>query len=555
MKFIYTLLLLVTTLLGTIAANDICAINLRPGTRTADFTVGEKVYIDLEYSTDEAAGVRIFILPFTEGEQSDNFGVSGSPIYMGSGSLSPFLMINAGELTVDEIRVRITTPDQSIILREFFIPVSYHFGENGVNNFRFSADQNIGSFLLGESTDITFDYTVNHSGGTRIFVRPMTDGDLTPGYSASGSIIFSETGTQTVNFSINSGTNVRVDQLRVRITNADQTETLREFFLPVNWYWSTVKITDFSVNGPRFVSNGTQKTVNFAYQTTLLAGALIFPRPVTNGELTANYAACGSGAYTGTGSGSCDYTITADNQRVDHIRFRATNLDQSEILLELFYPTELIFGNYNIDRIITCPPSPARLAHGEPVNIGFQVNNLESGPSRIFTRPITEGELSPSYTASGSPSYPMGAGTGTDDFTITSGNVHVDQLRFKVTDNAQTATWAEYFLDVDYRFGEAQSVGVSSPGAADRLTWSFGPNPFANEGSLQLTSPDNQQVTISLTDALGRLVAYWPERRLNAGQSDRLVIRADQQGLTAGIYFLHVRGDNYYVTETLVVSR
>ncbi len=554
MKSFFTLLLFVS-LLSTLAANDICGIVLQAGTRTADFALAEHAYLDLEYSTDEAAGVRIYVLPFTAGEPSPSFGVSGSGIFTGSGVTSPFITITAGDLIVDEIRVRITTADQSEILREFFIPVNYHFGENGVHDFSFSADQKIGSFLLGEQVQTSFDYQINHPGGARIFVRPLTNGSLTPGYTASGSALYTGTGSVTANFAINSGTNVRVDQLRVRITNDSQSEILREFFLPVNWYWSTVKVTGFGVPGTNFVANNADKTVNFSYQTTEAAGVRIFPRPMTNGELTPQYAACGSLSFTGAGSGSCNFTITTTNQRVDHIRFRATTLDQSETLLELLYPTELYFGNLRIDRIVTCPPSPARLATGERVNSFFRVNNQENGPARIFTRPITEGELSPDYASSGSPTYGTGAGTGDDYFTINTQGVHVDQMRFRVTNENQTATWADFYLGVDYTFGEAMPVGVASPTAADRIAWSFGPNPLQSEGSLQLTSPDNQRVDVSLTDALGRRVAFWPNRQLAAGQADRLTISTAQQRLSDGLYFIHVRGDGFYVTETIVVSR
>ncbi|RME94160.1 MAG: T9SS C-terminal target domain-containing protein, partial [Bacteroidetes bacterium] len=204
--------------------NDICQINL-PSTRVAAYTHGERVNVSFEYSISEPGGARIFILPYTNGAPTPDYAVSSSPLYTGEGSNSAFFTINSGQVVVDEIRFHITNADQTATLREFYIPVTYHFGTNGVNNFRFSEDPAVASLLLGEQVDITFDYQINQPGGCRIFLRPITNGVPSPGYSASGSPIYSGTGTQTANFNITSGVNVRVDSVRVSILNADQTAT------------------------------------------------------------------------------------------------------------------------------------------------------------------------------------------------------------------------------------------------------------------------------------------------------------------------------------------
>ncbi|MEL7251142.1 MAG: T9SS C-terminal target domain-containing protein, partial [Bacteroidota bacterium] len=159
MKTSITLLIFSFFSLTLFSQNDVCQIDL-PSTRVADFAHGEQVQFTFEYSVDEPGGVRIFPRPFTNGSLTPGYGASGSPVYNGDGTGSAFFTINSGEVTVDEIRFLITTADQSATLREFYIPVSYHFSENGVNNFQFSVDQKVASFLLEEQVNITFDYNI-----------------------------------------------------------------------------------------------------------------------------------------------------------------------------------------------------------------------------------------------------------------------------------------------------------------------------------------------------------------------------------------------------------
>ncbi len=73
---------------------------------------------------------------------------------------------------------------------------------------------------------------------------------------------------------------------------------------------------------------------------------------------------------------------------------------------------------------------------------------------RIFARPYTIGDLSPDYTAHGSPIHPAGAGSASGSFTITDGNTTVDQVRFRMTNADQSVILLEFFLDVRYLFNE-----------------------------------------------------------------------------------------------------
>ncbi|PHI20405.1 hypothetical protein CEQ90_08065 [Lewinellaceae bacterium SD302] len=551
MKSIFTFsLLLFTSFL--LASADICDIDLTAGYHGA-FAHGERAEFEFYYSTDEAAGVRIFGRPFTNGALTPGFGAHGSGLNFDEGTFEGWFTINSGDVVVDEIRVTIVNDDQSEILREFYIPVEYHFGVNGVHDFSFSQNEQLASMLHNEDAVINFDYDINHPGGARIFLRPFTDGGLTPGYAASGSPVYEGEGSAMTSFTITSGLNVKVDQIRVLVTNADQSETLEEFYLPVNWYWSNVKLTNLYISGPIFPENGTEITVNFAYEVNQAGGARIFPRPVTNGDLSPNYGACVSPTYSGIGTGECDFTITAGNHRVDHIRLTALSNDQSTTLLQIYMPVNEFFGVFPITNQYSCPPAPARLFPGEPINLNFSYDNETGAGARIFARPFTDGDFSPGYSASGSPAYATGNGTGSSFFTLNQPG-EVDQIRFSLTNESQTIDHAAYLFDADYTFGDGVVSSVNSTKATAQLDWSVGPNPMNERATVRLSAQARQTVYLSLIDALGRVVRQWPAYELGSGISQTIELDRKELRLTNGMYFLRLRGADYVLTEQVVVQ-
>ena len=86
---------------------------------------------------------------------------------------------------------------------------------------------------------ITFDYNISLKDGARIFIRPRTNGDHSPGYIYSSSPVYKGKGTKTVLISIEEGPNaVNVDQLLIRIYDHDVTETVVERFENVDFTFS-----------------------------------------------------------------------------------------------------------------------------------------------------------------------------------------------------------------------------------------------------------------------------------------------------------------------------
>lgn len=542
---------LITCFSPAFALTDICDVSIGPDSKAAAFALGQQVSIFMGYQTDEPGGIRIFARPFTNGNPTPGYSASGSPIYMGSGTANGTFTINTGVAVVDEIRIEVYNADQSLLLRRMWVPVNFHFGSVGVNNFGFSSDPELTSLLLGEDFSCSFHYNVNYPGGVRIFVRPFTNGNITPGYSASGSGIYTGSGTNGgSNFRINTGKNVHVDALRVKIVSADQTVDIDEFFIPVNVYYSTVKITDIVPQSGNFPFNNEDRDVAFQYSTTESGGVRIFPRPWTNGALTPGYSASGSGVYTGSGNGNGTFTITSGNQRVDHVRFNVTSADQSETLLQIWSPVDYCFGNLLIENVQLCPASPVRLEHDNRVNINYGIYNDEGQPVRIFVRPMSQGSLSPAYAASGSPVYAVGSGLADDYFTITSGGVVVDQLRFQITTDDQSTVLAEYFIPVQYTFGNPT---VSVNDALNILeSTSLYPNPAGDVAFLSVSLQKEALARAYVTDLSGRCVLELGQRKLSALTPEQFQIPTSS--LHPGLYIVVLEGEQFRQSSKLVVE-
>ncbi|MFO7258029.1 MAG: hypothetical protein DIU61_010055 [Bacteroidota bacterium] len=84
---------------------------------------------------------------------------------------------------------------------------------------------------------ITYDYHISHPEGARIWIIPYTEGDKSEGYVYSSSGVFKGSGQRTVIFStedVGSGP-LHVDQIKISITNPDQSTQLLERFVDVDY--------------------------------------------------------------------------------------------------------------------------------------------------------------------------------------------------------------------------------------------------------------------------------------------------------------------------------
>ncbi|MBI4546410.1 MAG: T9SS type A sorting domain-containing protein [Ignavibacteriae bacterium] len=331
-----------------------------------------------------------------------------------------------------------------------------NFGRSEViYNIQFSPSSPA-SLALNQNVNISFNYESNEAGGIRIFPRPFTNGSLTPSYAASGSPLYPVgNGTGNAFFTITSGS-VIVDHIRFQVLNADQSQLLLEFYIPVHFIFSTHAISNIVMTptSPAPLQLNQNLSLSFDYTTDEAGGVRIFARPFTNGSLTPSYAASGSPLYpVGSGSGNGTITITTGDVTVDSIRFQMLNADQSQLLLEFFVPVDYHFAQHAISNIQFTPSSPSSFQLNENLNITFDYTTNDAGGVRIFARPFTNGSLTPSYAASGSPLYPVGNGSGSGTITITTGDVTVDSIRFQMLNADQSQLLLEFFVPVDFHFG------------------------------------------------------------------------------------------------------
>lgn len=90
---------------------------------------------------------------------------------------------------------------------------------------------------------------------------------------------------------------------------------------------------------------------------------------------------------------------------------------------------------------------------------------------------------------------------------------------------------------------EAKPLTISSPS----------PNPAFAQAELRITLPSAQHVRADLYDVLGRRVAVLEDRRIASGSEES--VKVDAASLPAGLYVIHLRGETFRATRTLLVAR
>lgn len=87
---------------------------------------------------------------------------------------------------------------------------------------------------------ISYKYNVIEKEGVRIFVQPYTNGSISPGFLYTTSPLFTDSGTRDAWITVkdeNEDT-VKVDQLKLAITNSDATTVISEEFIDVDFTFS-----------------------------------------------------------------------------------------------------------------------------------------------------------------------------------------------------------------------------------------------------------------------------------------------------------------------------
>ena len=98
----------------------------------ASLSLGERITVSFNYSTNYNKGVRIFVRPMTNGSLSPNYAAHPSTTYnLRNGNGSGFFTISKGDITVDNIRITIVSTAGTVLFTKI-VPVELHFSDNPI---------------------------------------------------------------------------------------------------------------------------------------------------------------------------------------------------------------------------------------------------------------------------------------------------------------------------------------------------------------------------------------------------------------------------------------
>ncbi len=209
----------------------------------------ERVYTYFDYQTDVPGGVRIFILPYTNGAPTPAYAVSGSPLYApGAGSGNAYFRIMSGERTIDHVRYKMTNADQTQTLFEYSVPVNVHYAAHVVRGVALD-HPSPAYFTISHHADMELPYTTTEPTGVRIWPMPYSEGGYTPSGGNSGSPVWPMGSGIASGFVTVTGGSAEVDQIYLLMTNANQTQTLMEWFVDTQLYFGSQATADVGAPG------------------------------------------------------------------------------------------------------------------------------------------------------------------------------------------------------------------------------------------------------------------------------------------------------------------
>jgi hypothetical protein len=96
----------------------------------ASLSYGQRVTITYNYEVIEPSGVRIFVMPYSNGTPSPKYSYTSSPLFTGTGSRDVTITITSGdsEVVVDQLRIVIADHTATTVITEYFEPVEYTYG-------------------------------------------------------------------------------------------------------------------------------------------------------------------------------------------------------------------------------------------------------------------------------------------------------------------------------------------------------------------------------------------------------------------------------------------
>jgi hypothetical protein len=522
----------------------------------ASILVDENLNITFNYRKAPSDTIRVYAFPYHGTAQPDGFTASSSPAYTNSsGTGSAWIHPPYTSSNIDKILFRVTGFDPANVLLEFFVPVDFHFSASTFSNIVLTP-ANPAPVQISNFVQVAFNYSSVQF--TRIQALPFTHGAASPHYAVTPSPRYGVgMGSGTTSITITDG-DVEVDSIQLRMYTDDWTQILQEIYIPVQYHFGHNAIADIQcdVQSPAALLNGQRLNFTFKYTTNYSGEVIIFTRPFTDGELSPYYSAS-SGALrdSGDGNGTGYFTIVDHDVWVDSVRFHMTNSDQSVVLLDYFVPVTYHFGNHAFSNIRFSPTSPAYFTTGQQDTCWFDYHTNSSGSVFVYVRPFSNESLSPHYSASSSPYLPADSGSSSGEFTILTGDVSVDQMRFQMRDSSTTDLLFEFFVPVDFEFKTRDIVGIHTvdPGvpASYALLQNY-PNPFNPNTTIEYRLPGQCYVTLRIYDVIGRELSTLVNGIETPGAKK---VKFDASRFSSGIYYYRLEAGSYVETRKLILLK
>ena len=503
----------------------------------------QRIYVDIDYKVTDPGGARIFVLPYTDGSPTPSYAVSPSGLVpMGTGTVERFLFITSGTPMVDHVRIKMTNADQSETYLELYVRTVFLYGPSGISNIQFS-QLPYSCLMHDDQLYIDFDYATSEAPDLRIWARPMTNGHLSPGYAASGSALLPPVGSYSQNFTFPTA-DADVDQVRFQMWDGDETEMLMEFFVSVDYLWRQVGITNmvFDLPSPASMHHDHNVTSSFDYQSEFAGNLRIWVAAFTDGSYTPGSHYAGSPAEPpGDHSITRSFGVHEGAPLVNQARVLVRDEEQTQTLCEFTIPVRYQWGPHAVNNIRLDPQVRAILDNDEDLFIDWDYQTSHDDIVRIWARPFYQGSLAPGYSASGSPAYPPGEGSGDGTFGFGSGNHEVDQIRFQMWTDGQTELLLEYFVNVAHFWGEDGTMTPVEEGQLPQLSvlGQNYPNPFNPTTTIPVIIGSTTHVRLAIYDLRGHLVQTLADEMMAAGRHELLF---DGTELPSGTYFYRLEG-------------
>jgi len=518
----------------------------------------EYVEVTIDCYVTQPGGVQILVKPYTGGFPTDSGTYHGSTLVPnGENTVTREFTVgrSAGEQTVDHVLIEMRTADFNTVLMEFFVRVRYEFGPYGIYNIQL--DQVDHSVLAnGTYLNMDFDYETSGPDNVLVFARPYFEGSPATSYQASGAAGGTPSGHGSQAFTFASLAK-DVDQIRFYMTDIAQTETLFECFLPVDYSWRAVGITNlsFDVESPAQVYVDDRVTASFDYDNQSGEEIRFWVQPYQDGHFAPNNLYQGSASTYPVGAGSESRWFGATGpSHINQAHLSVTNSDLSTIYIDKLIPVEYQVSEHMVYNIETIPEPPALMDFGTLLDITFYYKSTDPGPIYIYAEPYFQGSVVGAHGSTGSPAYSTPFGTGGLDILIESYSpiLEADQLRFSIWHSSTLLD--ESFVDGPFLWGDAGTI-TPVPGAkplAAVLLDQNHPNPFNPVTSIPVELSGTRHVRLAVYDLRGRLVSVLADEVMGTGRHE---VTFDGTGLASGAYYYRLEGAGQVQTRSMMLVK